>query len=130
MDRAGNLLRKLGLDAPDAAEELARAAWPRAVGKRIAARTRPVAFLDGCLVVEVEDSVWLTHLRTMRAQILPRLRRFAGTDTVKALEFRRGVPRREPQRAEESRGARSDEADGIQDPILRRVYKTSRARSA
>jgi predicted nucleic acid-binding Zn ribbon protein len=129
MDRAGNVLRKLGLGGPDAAEELARAAWPRAVGKRIAARTRPVAFSDGCLVIEVEDPVWLEHLRTMRAQILPRLKKLTGPEVVKALDFRRGVPRREPQRAEEPRVQR-DEADGIQDPVLRHVYKASRARSA
>ncbi|HVX67941.1 MAG TPA: DUF721 domain-containing protein [Bryobacteraceae bacterium] len=129
MDRAGNVLRKLGLGSPDAAEELARAAWPRAVGKRIAARTRPVAFANGCLVVEVEDPVWLEHLRTMRAQILPRVKKAAGADVITALDFRPGVPRREPQRAEEPRVQR-DEADGIVDPVLRRVYKASRARSA
>ncbi len=129
MDRAGNVLRKLGLDAAEDAENLARAAWPRAVGKRIAARTRPVGFADGCLVVEVEDSVWLEHLRTMRNHILPRLQALAGRDMVKAVDFRPGVPRREPQRAETPHAVR-DEADGIQDPILRRVYKTSRARSA
>ncbi len=129
MDRAGNVLRKLGLGGADAAEELARAAWPRAVGKRIAARTRAVGFADGCLTIEVEDPVWLEHLRTMRRQILPRVQAITGKETVKALDFRRGVPRREPQRAEEPR-ARQDEADGIADPVLRRVYKASRARSA
>ncbi len=129
MDRAGNVLRKLGLGGADAAEELARTAWPRAVGKRIAAHTRPVAFSDGCLTIEVEDAVWLEHLRTMRRQILPRVQAITGKETVKALDFRRGIPRREPQRAEEPRPQR-DEADGIADPVLRRVYKASRARSA
>jgi predicted nucleic acid-binding Zn ribbon protein len=130
MDRAGNVLRKLGLPgACVSAEELARAAWPQAVGKRIAAHTRPVAFADGCLTIEVEDTVWLQHLRTMRRHILPRVQAIAGKDVLKALDFRPGVPRREPQRAE-GRGAQTDEADGIQDPILRRVYKASRSRSA
>jgi predicted nucleic acid-binding Zn ribbon protein len=128
MDRAGNVLRKLGL-AGASAEELARAAWPQAVGKRVAARTRPVAFIDGCLIIEVEDSVWLQHLRTMRRHILPRLQEVAGQDAVKALEFRPGVPRREPQRAAGARAA-ADEADAIEDPSLRRAYKTSRARLA
>jgi predicted nucleic acid-binding Zn ribbon protein len=111
------------------AEELARAAWPQAVGKRIAARTRPVSFADGCLTIEVEDSVWLQHLRTMRSHILPRLQELTGKDAVKAIDFRPGVPRREPQRAVGNR-AQTDEADNIQDPILRKVYKSSRARSA
>jgi predicted nucleic acid-binding Zn ribbon protein len=130
MDRAGNVLRKLGVrGACVSPEDLARAAWPQAVGKRIAARTRAVAFADGCLTIEVEDSVWLQHLRTMRRHILPSLQSIVGKETVKALDFRPGVPRREPQRAGTLRMA-VDEADTIQDPILRRVYKASRARSA
>jgi len=130
MDRAGNVLRKLKLPgACVSPEEVARAAWPQAVGKRVAAHTRPVAFHDGCLTVEVEDSVWLQHLRTMRGHILPRLQAIAGNDSVKAIDFRPGVPRREPQRAEGVRQA-GDDADGIGDPILRKLYKTSRARSA
>jgi predicted nucleic acid-binding Zn ribbon protein len=121
-------LRKLNLpDACVSPEELARSAWPQAVGKRIAARTRPVAFADGCLTIEVDDSVWLQHLRTMRRHILPRLQTIAGKDAIKALDFRPGIPRREPQRAGH---LAQDEADGIQDPILRRVYRASRARSA
>ena len=130
MDRAGNVLRKLGLTgACISLEDLARSAWPQAVGKRIAAHTRPVAFEDGCLIVEVEDSVWLQHLRTMRRQIMPRLQAIAGKETVKALDFRPGAPRRQPQRAEEARRP-VDESDAIQDPVLRRVYRASRARSA
>lgn len=123
-------MRKLKLPgACVSAGELARAAWPQAVGKRIASHTRPVGFSEGCLIIEVEDSVWLQHLRTMRSHILPRVQAIAGKDTVQALDFRPGVPRREPQRAEGNR-AQADEADGIQDPILRRVYKASRSRSA
>jgi predicted nucleic acid-binding Zn ribbon protein len=109
--------------------DLARAAWPRAVGKRIAAHARAVGFRDGCLVVEVEDPVWLQHLRTLAGQLLGCLRRVAGSDVVARIEFRPGVPRREPQRSAGLHTA-PDEADGIQDPILRRLYKASRARSA
>ncbi|MGE5644584.1 MAG: DUF721 domain-containing protein [Acidobacteriota bacterium] len=130
MQRAGNVLRKLGLPgASIPAEELARAAWPAAAGKRIAARARAVSFQDGCLVIEVDDSVWLQHLRTMSRHILARVQEIAGKDAVRKLEFRPGVPRREPRRAEGTR-AQADEADKIQDPILRMVYRSSRARSA
>jgi predicted nucleic acid-binding Zn ribbon protein len=109
--------------------DLARGAWPQAVGKRIAAHARVVGFREGCLVVEVEDAVWLQHLRTLAAQLLGCLRRIAGNDVIARIEFRPGVPRREPQRSDHLRAA-PDEADGIQDPILRRLYKASRARSA
>ncbi len=129
MDRAANVLRKLGLGACIPAEELARAAWPHAVGKRVAARTRPVAYADGRLTIEVEDTVWLQHLKTMRGHLLGRLQLIAGKDAIRSLEFLPGVPRREPQRAEAPR-PQFDEADGIEDPSLRRAYKVSRARSA
>jgi predicted nucleic acid-binding Zn ribbon protein len=129
MERAGNVMRALNLQGGVSPEDLARAAWPQAVGKRIAAHTRAVQFRDGCLVVEVEDSVWLQHLRTLAGHILGSLQRIAGRETVARIEFRPGVPRREPQRAGHVRAAQ-DEADGIQDPVLRRLYKASRARSA
>ena len=109
--------------------DLARAAWPQAGGKRIAAHARVVGFREGCLVVEVEDPVWLQHLRTLASQLLGCLCRIAGNGVVARIEFRPGVPRREPQRSGRLRAA-PDEAEGIQDPILRRLYKASRARSA
>ncbi len=109
--------------------DLARAAWPQAVGKRIASHARAVGFRDGCLVVEVEDPVWLQHLRTLGAQLLGCMRRVAGSGVVTRIEFRAGVPRREPQRSDRMRAV-PDEADAIRDPILRRLYKASRARSA
>jgi len=130
MDRAGNVMRGLNLQGGAVSlADLARAAWPQAVGKRIAAHARVVGFREGCLLVEVEDSVWLQHLRTLAGQLLGCLRRIAGADVVARIEFRPGVPRREPQRSGSVRAA-PDEADGIQDPILRRLYKASRARSA
>ncbi len=130
MDRAGTVLRSLNLQGGVVSPgDLARAAWPQAVGKRIAARTRVVGYLNGCLQVEVEDPVWLQHLRTLTGQLLGCLQRVAGRDVVTRIEFRPGVPRREPQRAGRLRAA-PDEADKIDDPILRRLYKSSRARSA
>ena len=130
MDRAGNVMRSLNLPGGVVCpEDVARAAWPRAVGKRIAAHARAVGFREGCLVVEVEDPVWLQHLRALSGQLLGCMRRVAGSGVVTRIDFRAGVPRREPQRSGQVRAA-PDEADGIRDPILRRLYKASRARSA
>jgi predicted nucleic acid-binding Zn ribbon protein len=133
MDRAGKFIRGLKLGSGTlSAEELVRAAWPQAVGERIAAHARPVSLRqleDGPqLVVEVEDEIWRRQLLTMTRQILPRLWEIAGGDSVHSIEFRLGVPRRMPQRAERARSAQ-DEADGIQDPILRRLYRASRKRA-
>jgi len=130
MERAGDILRKLKAGASIAPEEVARAAWPRAVGKRLAERTRPVGYENGRLIVEVEDPVWLQHLSTMASHILPRLQEIAGRENVRAIEFRPGIPRREPHRAGAAQSAARDEADAIADPILRRLYIISRSKSA
>jgi predicted nucleic acid-binding Zn ribbon protein len=123
-------MRALKLPCGEASPEgVARAAWPQAVGKRIAKHARVVGFKEGRLVIEVADSVWLEHLRTMSGHIMASLQQIAGRGTVTRIEFRPGVPRREPQRAEKTRAV-ADDADGIADPGLRRLYKASRARSA
>ncbi len=132
MDRAGKLIRGLKLGAGTlGAEDLVRAAWPHAVGARIAAHTRPVSLRQlengHQLVVEVEDEVWRRQLETMMKQILSRLWEVAGRDSVHSIEFRLGVPRRMPQRAGTSRI--TDEAEGIEDPIMRRLYRASRKRA-
>ncbi len=131
MDRAAKVIRKLGAGTLSAGE-LVRAAWPHAVGTRIAAHARAVQVREAeggpQLVVEVEDPVWRSQLQTMTNQILPRLQEIAGRENIRAIEFRLGVPRRMPQRAEQARSA-PDEADGIQDPLMRRLYIASRKRA-
>ena len=69
MERAGRLIGKLKL--PKAVldpESMARSAWPAAVGKRIAARTRAVKLVRHSLVVECEDAVWQRQLNTLKYQ--------------------------------------------------------------
>ncbi len=130
MDRAARLLR--GMKLPGEClepETLARAAWPAAVGAKIAKRTRAVGYVDGCLTIEVLDPVWLPQLRTMYGHILTHVQEIAGADAVKSIRLREGAPRIEPQRAEAPRAAAKDEADGIPDPMLRRLYRRSRKRA-
>jgi hypothetical protein len=125
MDRAGKFIRKLNLPEDCVSpQELAKAAWPHAVGKRIASHTRVLGLANGFLVVEVADSVWQTQLEALRGQILPKLREIAGE--VVGIEFRRGIPRRPVARAGETP---ADEADQIRDPGLRRLYVAARRRS-
>ena len=113
-------------------DEIARAAWPNAVGKAIAAHTSRIRLVRSTLVVEVEDAIWQKQLHGLTAQILICLRKVVGSDSVRDLEFRIAVPRREPQRAEsaDARTAKEDdEADRIHDPVLQRVYRLSRKRA-
>ncbi|HOK45950.1 MAG TPA: DUF721 domain-containing protein [Bryobacteraceae bacterium] len=134
MDRAGKLIRGLRLGAASLSpEELLRAVWPYAIGRRIAAHARLVSITrtekGAHLVVEVEDAVWRSQLETLSGQILARLQEIAGEESAGSIEFRLGVPRRQPQRAEHPRSV-PDEADRIEDPVLRRVYRASRKAAA
>jgi predicted nucleic acid-binding Zn ribbon protein len=106
-------------------EQMACAAWARAAGKKIAQHTRPAKLVRGRLVVEVEDAVWQSNLRSLSRHILSNLEKALGAGVVEDLEFRILPPRREPQRAA-SIGLSGDESDLIQDPGLRRVYRAAR----
>jgi predicted nucleic acid-binding Zn ribbon protein len=131
MDRAGKLIARLQMPPGCLASgELACAAWPLAVGKRLAARTRAAGLRESTLVVEVEDAIWQGQLYTLRNQILAKLKETLGRELVRELEFRVRIPRRQPQLAEQASSQGGDEADGIRDPALRWVYRTSRTRSS
>ena len=133
MERAGRLLGRLKIPKSAATpEELVRTAWPSAVGKVIAAHTAAVALVRDQLIVEVEDAIWQRQLNTLRFQIINRLQEIAGVGTVCDIAFRPMIPRIRPQRAEAAHSTfdlSADDADRIVDPVLRRVYKTSRRRA-
>jgi hypothetical protein len=131
MERACKLMRGLrlaGEAVPD--ERIACAAWPQAVGEKIAAHTRAAKMVRGRLVVEVEDHIWQKQLFTLTAQIMGRLAQNLGGGVVEDLEFRVAPRRREPGRALASVPALfTDEAEGISDPVLRTIYRASRKRA-
>lgn len=132
MERAGRVLGKMNLARGGVTpEQLARSAWPLAVGKRIASRTGQIMLVRQTLVVEVQDNVWQRQLFGLRGQILNKLHQVLGTEVVTELEFRVRVPRYEPQREElaAATSAPQDEADGIADPFLRQLYIASRKKA-
>lgn len=125
MERAGKLLAKMKLPAGTVTpEDVAKAAWPAAVGPRIAARAQAVALVGNKLLVEVEDSVWQRQLSTLKGQILKRMEDVAGTGAPKDVEFRVRMLRRPVRPAPPARSA--DEADRIADPLLRVLYRQHR----
>ena len=65
-------------------EERAFLAWPVVCGASVAARTRPLAFEDGVLRVEVPDRIWRTQLLDLTPHYTAALQRLAG---VKRVEF-------------------------------------------
>lgn len=132
MERASRLIGKLTSGGgPIDLDDLARAAWPLAVGKKIAARTRPARMVRSRLIVEVEDLIWKKQLFTLSRQILWNLERHLGQGVVEDLEFRVMPPRRDAQRAQVAQPAPAipDEADQIADPVLRHIYKSARKRA-
>jgi predicted nucleic acid-binding Zn ribbon protein len=132
MERAGKALAKLKLSDAISADQLAFAAWPAAVGKRIAAHACPKALVRGSLVIEAEDAIWQKQLFHLRFDVLAKLTEVLGGGIVTDLEFRiaRAAPRRPPQTAQShGEAAPSDDADCIEDPVMRILYKQARTRA-
>lgn len=128
MERAGRVVGKLKLGKNGVSdEEMVRAAWAGAVGKKIALRTRAAGLVRTRLVIDVEDAVWQRQLWTLRDQILGRLEQVLGRRIVDELYFRIAAARMMPARAEER--VPGDEADDIRDPVFRLVYKAARKRA-
>ena len=129
MDQASRIIAKWsGASDVISPERLALGAWKKAVGKRLADRTRPVKLVRDRLVVEVEDEVWRKQLWALRYQILKNLEKSIGTEIVADVEFRVMPPRREPQRESAPAPRPADESTDIADPGLRRIYRSARRR--
>ena len=81
------LLKSLGLEEGlrgwRAVEE-----WPRAVGPRLARRTRAVEFRDGTLLVEVEGSAWMHELGFLTRDLRRRINDRLGADVVREVRLR------------------------------------------
>src|ERR1700733_3419725 len=99
MERAGKALAKLKLSDAISPDQLAFAAWPAAVGKRIAVHACPKALVRGSLVVETDDAIWQKQLFPLRFDILAKLPGVWGGGIAPDLKSRmaKAVPRRPPQ---------------------------------
>jgi Dna[CI] antecedent, DciA len=131
MERASKVIRGLSLPVGTLSiEELACAAWPDAVGKKIAVHSRAARLVRDRLVVEVEDIVWQRQLFSLTRHILRNLEKSLGPGLVGDLEFKVVPRRREPARALQAMPALAvDEADAIEDPVLRGIYRAARSRA-
>jgi predicted nucleic acid-binding Zn ribbon protein len=136
MERAARLIKNKKLSRELVNEEdIVRAVWPTAVGKKIADHTARLKLVRRNLVVEVEDATWQRQLHGLSRQIVDRIQKLTGSNAVEEIEFRIGVPRRQPQRAETrdaglfTASALEDEAESIQDPVMRRLYRLSRKKA-
>jgi hypothetical protein len=131
MERVAKSLARLKLSDAISTEDLARAAWPAAVGKRIASHALAKSLVRDSLIVEVEDAIWRKNLFQLRFQILGKLSEILGSGVVQDVEFRVPTTRRPPQPARRlNESAAADEADGIDDPGMRIVYKQARKKAS
>jgi len=64
--------------------------WEEAVGKGIACHARPVWIRNGCLRVNVSDSVWLQELEYVKETIMEKLNGKVGRSAVKKIDLRFG----------------------------------------
>jgi len=132
MERASKLIRQLGLPGNTiTVDELACAAWPQAVGKRIASHTRAAKMVRNSIIVEVEDVTWQRQLFSLKPFIIRNLAKIVGPGMIDDAEFRIVPRRREPERAVQAvpGGLFADEADAIADPVMRGIYKTARSKA-
>src|ERR1700689_4312599 len=124
MDQATRIIAQwTGVSDVIGHERIACAAWKKAVGRKIALRTRALKLVRTTLVVEVEDELWRKNLWGLRYQILRNLEKAIGPEIVAAVEFRIMPQRIGPERAVDTRLALDiplDEAESIADPGLRR----------
>lgn len=135
MDQASRIIAKWsGASDLITTERIACGAWKKAVGTRLAEHTHAAKLVRDKLIVEVEDETWRKNLWGLRFQILQNVRKAIGPDIVSDLEFRVMPSRREPQRATRPvfspvvGNAGTDDADAIQDPGMRRIYRNARRR--
>ena len=130
MERASKLIRGLRLSGVITPDQLCCAAWPEAVGKKIAGHTRAAKLVRSRLVVEVEDHTWQRQLFALTPHILNNLEKTLGRGMVEDLEFRIVPRRRDAATALQAvPGLAADDADAIADPVMRGLYKLSRKKA-
>ncbi len=132
MERAGRILSRLKAARGSlSASELVAAAWPAAVGLRLAAHTRVAGLYNGRLIAEAEDAIWQQNLTSLGPQILVNLRKLLQSEAPREIEFRIGARRRPPQRAQSVRdpGLFGGDSSGIADPELDYLYRQSRRKA-
>jgi hypothetical protein len=132
MEQASRILaRSKGLSKVIDNEQVACGAWAGVVGKRLARYSRASKLVRERLVVEVDDEVWKESLTGLRHQILRKLEMAIGEGIVGDIYFHVMPPR---FAAQKQAGATlfdpvaGDEAEAIEDPGLRRIYRLSRRR--
>ena len=67
-------------------EDKLAAAWPVACGKAMAERGAVVGYVDGVVLLQVTDEVWMRQMMSMRGQLAAEMARIAGVK-VREIHF-------------------------------------------
>jgi len=59
-------------------EDKLAAAWPVACGKAMAERGAVVGYVDGVVLLQVTDEVWMRQMMSMRTHLAGQMARIAG----------------------------------------------------
>jgi predicted nucleic acid-binding Zn ribbon protein len=81
------LITDRGWEVPAAVGD-ARDRWGEIVGQDIAAHAEPLSFTDGVLVVQASSTAWATQLRLLAPEIVRRLNRELGHNTVVRIDVK------------------------------------------
>jgi hypothetical protein len=129
MDPASKLLNDLkSLERLESIHQKLQRCWKSAVGAKIANHSRVVQLRNRTLDVAVDDTVWKSQLEQLQQHIVERVRSVSGVAEIQRVTFRVSPPRIKPQVAQAPLFG-ADEADRIEDPLLRRIYKNSRRKA-
>ena len=75
----------------DAEEDRLLEVWQKAVGKRIAAQTRPDRLRRNTLFVKVSSPAWMQQLHTLKTEIIEKINTLLGKELVKDVHFAIGA---------------------------------------
>ncbi|MGB8525167.1 MAG: DUF721 domain-containing protein [Candidatus Acidiferrales bacterium] len=89
MDRAGKLLGGVlrRLDRPEAALAWLTGAWPKVVGKILAAHTKPISCEAGRLEIVADGKAWQKQLESMKKEFCERVNQAWGGNLVREVKF-------------------------------------------
>ena len=65
--------------------------WAAVVGERIACKSEAKKIVDGSLIVEVENSMWMQELSFMKEDLMNRIKKFPAGNEIEEIRF---VPKR------------------------------------
>jgi predicted nucleic acid-binding Zn ribbon protein len=83
----GALDRLVTEDAPQTLLAEVQAAWPRACGEAIAARSEPVSERNGTVTIACESGPWAQELELMGDLLRERIDSLVGAGRVEAIRF-------------------------------------------